>query len=98
MRKRVAVYARVSTKDKGQDHENQLIQLRAFAKTQAWDLSASMWTRRAVSGEIGIISRRCSALHRAVSSMYWSSDPWTDEGGCPYIKPNLYLGCRIHAV
>jgi DNA invertase Pin-like site-specific DNA recombinase len=36
MAKRVALYARVSTKDKGQDHENQLIQLRAFAKTQNW--------------------------------------------------------------
>jgi DNA invertase Pin-like site-specific DNA recombinase len=28
---RVAIYARVSTKDKGQDIENQLHQLRAFA-------------------------------------------------------------------
>src|SRR5258708_8084178 len=38
MTKRVALYARVSTKDKGQDHENQLIQLRAFAKTQGWKI------------------------------------------------------------
>jgi DNA invertase Pin-like site-specific DNA recombinase len=38
MTKRVALYARVSTKDKGQDHENQLIQLRAFAKTQDWQI------------------------------------------------------------
>ena len=38
MTKRVALYARVSTKDKGQDHENQLIQLRAFAKTQKWQI------------------------------------------------------------
>jgi len=38
MTKRVALYARVSTKDKGQDHENQLLQLRAFAKTQGWDV------------------------------------------------------------
>lgn len=38
MNKRVALYARVSTKDKGQDHENQLIQLRAFAKTQGWEI------------------------------------------------------------
>jgi DNA invertase Pin-like site-specific DNA recombinase len=38
MTKRVALYARVSTKDKGQDHENQLIQLRAFAKTQHWSI------------------------------------------------------------
>jgi DNA invertase Pin-like site-specific DNA recombinase len=29
---RVAIYARVSTKDKGQDTENQLHQLRAFAE------------------------------------------------------------------
>ena len=35
---RVALYARVSTKDKGQDYENQLIQLRAFAKSQGWDV------------------------------------------------------------
>jgi DNA invertase Pin-like site-specific DNA recombinase len=32
----VAVYARVSTKDKGQDTENQLAQLRAFAASQGW--------------------------------------------------------------
>jgi DNA invertase Pin-like site-specific DNA recombinase len=32
----VALYARVSTKDKGQDTENQLSQLRAFAATQGW--------------------------------------------------------------
>ncbi len=35
---RVALYARVSTKDKGQDYENQLLQLRQFAKTQGWDV------------------------------------------------------------
>jgi DNA invertase Pin-like site-specific DNA recombinase len=29
---RVAIYARVSTKDKGQDTDNQLHQLRAFAE------------------------------------------------------------------
>src|SRR5215469_15968075 len=33
---RVALYARVSTKDKGQDTENQLRQLRQFAGTQGW--------------------------------------------------------------
>jgi len=35
---RVALYARVSTKDKGQDTENQLRQLRAFADTQCWSI------------------------------------------------------------
>jgi DNA invertase Pin-like site-specific DNA recombinase len=33
---RVALYARVSTRDKGQDTENQLTQLREFARVQGW--------------------------------------------------------------
>jgi DNA invertase Pin-like site-specific DNA recombinase len=36
----VALYGRVSTKDKGQDTENQLRQLRHFAKTQGWKIVA----------------------------------------------------------
>jgi DNA invertase Pin-like site-specific DNA recombinase len=32
----VALYARVSTRDKGQDTENQLAQLRSFAASQKW--------------------------------------------------------------
>jgi DNA invertase Pin-like site-specific DNA recombinase len=35
---RAALYARVSTRDKGQDTENQLSQLREFAKTQGWTI------------------------------------------------------------
>jgi DNA invertase Pin-like site-specific DNA recombinase len=34
----VALYARVSTKDKGQDNENQLRQLRQFAEKQGWQI------------------------------------------------------------
>jgi DNA invertase Pin-like site-specific DNA recombinase len=34
----VALYARVSTKDKGQDTENQLLQLRAFCDRQDWTI------------------------------------------------------------
>jgi hypothetical protein len=33
---RVAIYARVSTKDKGQEVENQLRQLREFSALQGW--------------------------------------------------------------
>jgi DNA invertase Pin-like site-specific DNA recombinase len=32
----VALYARVSTKDKGQDVQNQLFQLREFCQRQGW--------------------------------------------------------------
>jgi DNA invertase Pin-like site-specific DNA recombinase len=35
---RIAIYARVSTKNKGQDPENQLDQLREFAKSQGWEV------------------------------------------------------------
>jgi DNA invertase Pin-like site-specific DNA recombinase len=35
---RVAIYARVSTKDKGQETENQLAQLREFAGKQSWHI------------------------------------------------------------
>jgi DNA invertase Pin-like site-specific DNA recombinase len=34
---RAAIYARVSTRDHGQDTENQLAQLRRYAKTQQWE-------------------------------------------------------------
>lgn len=37
---RVALYARVSTKDKRQDTENQLSQLRAFVDSQGWTVTA----------------------------------------------------------
>lgn len=36
MTTRAALYARVSTKDKGQDTENQLLQLREFAQRSGW--------------------------------------------------------------
>jgi DNA invertase Pin-like site-specific DNA recombinase len=36
---RVALYARVSTKDKRQDTENQLAQLRQFTVTQSWTVA-----------------------------------------------------------
>jgi DNA invertase Pin-like site-specific DNA recombinase len=37
---RIALYARVSTKDKRQDTENQLTQLRQFTVTQGWAVAA----------------------------------------------------------
>jgi DNA invertase Pin-like site-specific DNA recombinase len=35
---RIAIYARFSTKDKGQDKENQLAQVREFASKQGWQI------------------------------------------------------------
>ena len=35
----VALYARVSTKEKGQDTENQLLQLRQYCRQQGWEIA-----------------------------------------------------------
>lgn len=37
---KAALYGRVSTKDKGQDVENQLAELRRFAASQGWQIQA----------------------------------------------------------
>jgi len=42
---RAALYARVSTRDKGQDTENQLSQLREFAHSQGWTITGEYTDR-----------------------------------------------------
>src|SRR5580658_7639953 len=43
---RVALYARVSTTDKGQDTENQLLQLRRFCETHRWMIAGEYVDRK----------------------------------------------------
>ena len=50
---KIALYARVSTKDKGQETENQLVQLREFAAKQGWQI-----TREYIDRETGGTSDR----------------------------------------
>jgi DNA invertase Pin-like site-specific DNA recombinase len=42
---RVALYGRVSTQDKGQDPETQLVPLREFARVQGWDVQSEFIDR-----------------------------------------------------
>jgi DNA invertase Pin-like site-specific DNA recombinase len=80
---RVAIYARVSTKDKGQDTENQLAQLRVFASTQNWQI-----TREYVDRETGTKSDReqfqqmfADASKRKFDLLlFWSLDRLSREG------------------
>jgi DNA invertase Pin-like site-specific DNA recombinase len=46
---RVAIYARVSTKDKGQEVDNQLCQLRGFAESQQWTVYREFIDRESAS-------------------------------------------------
>jgi DNA invertase Pin-like site-specific DNA recombinase len=80
---KVAIYARVSTKDKGQDTENQLSQLREFASRQHWQI-----TREYVDRETGCKSDReqfqqmfaDASKRRFDLLLFWSLDRLSREG------------------
>jgi DNA invertase Pin-like site-specific DNA recombinase len=80
---KIAIYARVSTKDKGQDTENQLVQLREFAAKQGWTTS-----REYIDRETGSKSDReqFQAMFADASKrkfdllLFWSLDRLSREG------------------
>jgi len=80
---KVAIYARVSTKDKGQDAENQLAQLREFSGKEGWTIFAEY-----VDQESGAKSDR-SEFQRMFQDatrrkfdvlLFWSLDRLSREG------------------
>ena len=79
----VALYARVSTRDKGQDTENQLTQLRTFAASQKWQV-----IREYVDRATGKHSDReqfqrlfeDASQHRFDLVLFWSLDRFSREG------------------
>ena len=80
---RIAIYARVSTRDKGQEVENQLVQLREFAARQGWTVF-----REYVDHETGSKSDRAQfqAMFQDASQrrfdlvLFWSLDRLSREG------------------
>jgi DNA invertase Pin-like site-specific DNA recombinase len=83
---RTALYARVSTRDKGQDTENQLLQLRKFAETQGWTVTTEFVDR--VSGKRSDRDQ-FQAMFAAASRrefdvlLFWSLDRLSREGALP---------------
>src|SRR6266849_7012923 len=83
MSARVAIYARVSTRDKGQEVENQLRQLREFAKLQGWAVY-----REFIDHETGSTNDRAEfqAIFRDASQrrfdvlLFWALDRLSREG------------------
>lgn len=79
----VALYARVSTKDRGQDSENQLVQLREFAATQGWPIVCEFTDaatgknsdREALKAMFNAASRR-----EFDTLLFWSLDRLSREG------------------
>jgi DNA invertase Pin-like site-specific DNA recombinase len=80
---KISLYARVSTKDKGQETENQLVQLREFAAKQGWQI-----TREYIDRETGGTSDRAQfqAMFADASRgkfdlvVFWSLDRLSREG------------------
>ena len=80
---RVAIYARVSTKDKGQEVENQLRQLREFSSSQGWAVYHEF-----VDHETGSTDHRTAfqAMFKDASQrkfdvlLFWALDRLSREG------------------
>jgi DNA invertase Pin-like site-specific DNA recombinase len=87
--KRIAIYARVSTQDRGQDPENQLLQLRAWCAVAGHQLLGEYVDY--VSGGKGANKRRFAAMmedaHRRQFDvvLVWALDRLSREGMVPTI-------------
>lgn len=99
---KAAIYARVSTKDKGQDVNNQLIKLRAYAKDKGWEI------REFIDHESGKSSDRAAfqELFAAASRrefgfvLVWALDRFTREGVAEtfiHIKTLLSYGVQFES-
>ena len=80
---RVAMYARVSTKDKGQDCENQLAQLRDFATVQGWTLVGEYVDKATGKNSDRDAFKRLfadAARRRFDLVLFWSLDRFSREG------------------
>jgi DNA invertase Pin-like site-specific DNA recombinase len=80
---RTALYARVSTRDKGQDTENQLAQLREFARTQGWTITGEYVDR--VTGKHSDRERfqklfQDASQRQFDTVLFWSLDRFSREG------------------
>ena len=86
---KIALYGRVSTKDKGQDTENQMLQLREFARAQGWEI-----VHEYVDQITGKRSDRAqfqrmfadAGQRRFDLVLFWSLDRFSREGALETLK------------
>ena len=79
---KIALYARVSTKDKGQDTENQLTQMREFAAAQKWTVAHAYIDRTSGkhSDRDQFQKLFADASRRFDLMLFWSLDRFSREG------------------
>src|SRR5260370_33778711 len=79
----VAIYARVSTKDRGQENENQLVQLRGFAASQGWPVFAEYVDHESGSHDDRPQFKQMfsdASKRRFDTLIFWSLDRMSREG------------------
>jgi DNA invertase Pin-like site-specific DNA recombinase len=77
-----AIYARVSTKDKGQDTENQLIQLRDYCRRQGWQYLEYIDQASGKTGDRDAFKRLFTDASKRLFDVVvvWALDRFTREG------------------
>jgi DNA invertase Pin-like site-specific DNA recombinase len=93
--RKIALYARVSTKDKGQDPENQLHILREFAQAQGWKIAHEYIDH--VSGKTSDRAQfqrlfADAARRQFDLVLFWSLDRFSREGALATLKHLEMLG------
>jgi len=88
---KVAIYCRVSTRDKGQETANQRLQLQRFARKQGWKVSAVYEDRvsgkRGENGREGFKHMFAAAARREWDCLlFWSLDRFSREGAFPTLR------------
>jgi len=80
---KVCLYARISTRDKGQDTENQLLQLRQFCKQQGWQMVGEyvdQKTGRTSDREAFQLLFQHAYEKRFDLCLFWALDRFSREG------------------
>ena len=78
-----ALYARISTRDKGQESENQLAQLRDFAAKQGWSITAEYTDKETGSNsdrEQFQVMFKAASQRKFDILLFWSLDRLSREG------------------
>ena len=79
---KAAIYARVSTKDRGQDVENQLIQLRQYAAGKSWEVVEYIDHESGKSADRSAFKKvfADAGRHKFSVVLVWALDRFTREG------------------
>lgn len=98
---KIAIYARVSTKDKGQDTENQVRELRQFAGASGFSVYKEYIDQASAGGKVerpAFVAMFADAARRKFSLvLFWSLDRFSREGTLKtleYLQTLTKYGCE----